>query len=249
VTGRVARVDYDRMAADYDRGRAITPDGLDGWRDAVAGWLPPPSDRPVLDLGAGTGLFSVALAGWTGARVVALEPSAGMRQQGRRHPRVAWVGGAAERLPLTAGSCGAAWASTVLHHVGDLPGCARELRRVVEPGGPVLVRGAFPGRLDGITLFRFFPGARQVAETFPTVEAVVAAFAAAGFVAEALQPVPQVSAASLRASLDRVRLRADTTLQGLPDDEFAAGLAALERAAAETPPAPVVDHLDLLVLR
>jgi ubiquinone/menaquinone biosynthesis C-methylase UbiE len=245
----VARVDYDRMAADYDRGRALAPDGLDGWRDAVAGWLPPPGGRPVLDLGAGTGLFAVALAEWTGTRVVALEPSAGMRQQGRRHPLVAWIGGAAQRLPLAAGSCGAAWASTVLHHLGDLPGCARELRRVVEPGGTVLVRGAFPGRLDGITMFRFFPGARRVAETFPTVEAVVAAFATAGFAAEAPHPVPQVSAASLRASLDQVRLRADTTLQALADDEFAAGLAALERAAAETPPAPVVDHLDLLVLR
>jgi SAM-dependent methyltransferase len=245
----VARVDYDRMAADYDHGRAIDPAGLEGWRDAVAGWLPPPSGRPVLDLGAGTGLFAAAIAGWTGARVVAVEPSAGMRQHGRRHPRVAWVGGAAERLPLIGGSCGAAWASTVLHHVGDLPGCARELRRVVEPGGPVLVRGAFPGRLDGITLFRCFPGARRVAETFPTVAAVAAAFAAAGFAVQSLRPVPQVSAPSLRAALDRVRARADSTLQALPDDEFAAGLAALERAAARTPPAPVVDHLDLLVLR
>ena len=35
----------------------------------------------------------------------------------------------------------------------------------------------------------------------------------------------------------------------LTDDEFATGLRALETAAAATPPAPVVDHLDLMVLR
>ena len=41
---------------------------------------------------------------------------------------VAWVGGQAERLPLRDGCCGGAWLSTVIHHLADLPGCARELR-------------------------------------------------------------------------------------------------------------------------
>ncbi len=140
--------------------------------------------------------------------------------------------------------------STVIHHIGDLAGCALELRRVLEPDGPLLVRSAFPGRHQRITLFRFFPGARRVAETFPTVEATVAAFATAGFSFQALRPVAQVSARSLRAAVDRVRVRADSALRLLPDEEFAEGLAAMERAAAaETTPTPVVDHLDLLVLR
>jgi hypothetical protein len=98
-------------------------------------------------------------------------------------------------------------------------------------------------------LFRFFLGAGRIAETFPTVAATVAAFQAAGFAFQALQPAPQVSAPGLRA-VEQVRLRADSTLQPLSDDEFAEGLAALERAAAaEATPTPVVDHLDLLVLR
>jgi hypothetical protein len=62
--------------------------------------------------------------------------------------------------------------------------------------------------------------------------------------------VPQVSAPSLRAAVERVRQRADSTLKPLPDNEFAEDLARLERAAAaETTPSPVVDYLDLLVLR
>jgi hypothetical protein len=82
------------------------------------------------------------------------------------------------------------------------------------------------------------------------VERLSAAFAGAGFRTEALQAVDQVSATSLAAYRDKVRLRADTGLRLLPDDQFAAGLAALERAAeAETSPTPVVDRLDLLVLR
>ncbi|HEV2824573.1 MAG TPA: hypothetical protein VG035_05120, partial [Actinomycetota bacterium] len=84
----------------------------------------------------------------------------------------------------------------------------------------------------------------------PTVERVSEAFAGAGFRVEGLAAVDQVSATSLAAYRDKVRRRADTGLKLLPDDQFAAGLAALERAAdAETLPTPVVDRIDLLVLR
>jgi ubiquinone/menaquinone biosynthesis C-methylase UbiE len=249
----VARVDYDRMAASYHQGRSLPRDGLAGWRAALAAWLPPPGGLPVLDLGAGTGQFAAAIASWFEAVVVAVEPSAGMRRRARqaRSPAgVAWVGGRAEQLPLADGCCGAAFLSTVIHHLGDLPLAARELRRVLRAGGPVLIRSSFPGRHAGITLFRFFPGAARIAATFPTVEATVAAFEAAGFAFQSLRPVPQVSAPSLRAWVERVRLRADTTLALLPDEEFARGLAALERAAAaEATPTQIVDRLDLLVVR
>jgi SAM-dependent methyltransferase len=247
----MARVDYDRMAAGYDQARALPPQGLKGWREALAAYLPPAGGLPVLDLGAGTGLFARAIAAWFDVAVIAVEPSAGMRArlERHRHPRVACVGGQAERLPLRERSCGAAWLSTVVHHLDDLPHCARELRRILPSGAAALIRGAFPGRHDGITLFRFFPGARRVAETFPTVEATMAGFAAAGFTPQSLRPVRQVSAPSLGSFADRVRLRADSTLAPLSDEEFDRGLAALQRAAATEPARPVVDHLDLLVLR
>lgn len=227
----MARVDYDRMAPAYVTGRALPPEGMAPWRDAIRPWLPRDlGDRsPVLDLGAGTGQFAAAIAGWFGVEVVAVEPSGGMRAQAARafpHGGVRWVAGLAERLPLGDRTCAWAWVSTVVHHLDDLEAAAAELRRVLRPAAPVLVRQAFPGRMDEISLYRrFFP-------------------------AEALQAVDQVSATSLAAYRDKVRLRADTGLRLLPDDEFAAGLAALDRAVeAETSPAPVVDRIDLLVLR
>jgi ubiquinone/menaquinone biosynthesis C-methylase UbiE len=249
----IPRVDYDQMAAVYERSRAMPLEALEEWRAALAGYLPSVSGLPVLDLGAGTGLFAAALATWFEVRVVGVEPSARMRRhahEARSHPGVAYVGGRAERLPLRDRCCSGAWLSTVIHHIGDLARCALEVQRVLAPGGPVLIRSAFPGRHERITLFRFFPGAQRIAETFPTVEATVAAFATAGFAFEVLRPVPQVSAPSLRAAVDRVRMRADSTLKLLSDEQFAEGLAALERAAAaEATPTPVVDYLDLLVLR
>jgi ubiquinone/menaquinone biosynthesis C-methylase UbiE len=255
----MARVDYDRMAPDYVEGRALPPEGMEPWRAAIQPWLPAdrPARLPVLDLGAGTGQFAAAIAGWFGTEVVAVEPSAGMRAQAARanpHRDVGWVAGRAERLPLRDGACAWAWVSTVVHHLDDLDAAAGELHRVLRPGGPVLVRQAFAGRMDEITLYqRFFPGAGAglaAGGWLPTVEQLSAAFAGAGFRVEALQTVAQVSAPSLAAYRDKVRRRADTGLRLLPDDRFAAGLAALDRAVqAEATPAPVVDRLDLLVLR
>lgn len=58
------------------------------------------------------------------------------------------------------------------------------------------------------------------------------------------------SLADLADLAERVRLRADSTLVDLPETELRAGRGALERAAAaEVEPAPVIDAIDLLVLR
>src|SRR5919108_3761831 len=139
----MARVDYDRMAGNYAEGRALPVGGLGPWRGAIRPWLPQgAAGSPALDLGAGTGQFAAAIAGWFGVRVLAVEPSAGMRAQAarrHRHPGVGLVGGRGQRPPLRDGCCGWAWVSTVLHHLDDLPATARELRRVLRQGGPVLV--------------------------------------------------------------------------------------------------------------
>ncbi len=250
----MARLDYDEAASAYARGRPLGREAIAAWRDAVAPFLGEDRARPLLDVGAGTGWFAGAFADWFDATVVAVEPADGMRRQAgtaRADRRVQFVAGAAEALPLRDRTARMAWLSTVIHHVGELTAAARELARVLQPGARVLIRSAFPERLDGIALFRFFPAARRVAETFPTVAATVTTFASAGFVREALLAVPQISAPSLAVAAEQARTmrHADSTLRPLSDAEFAAGLAALEAAAASAAPAPVVDHIDLLVLR
>lgn len=69
-----------------------------------------------------------------------------------------------------------------------------------------------------------------------------------GFAVERLEPVAQVSASSLADKASTLRWEADTLLRSLSADEFAAGRARLLRAAA-VESGPVVDHLDLLVLK
>jgi ubiquinone/menaquinone biosynthesis C-methylase UbiE len=257
MRGRLARVDYDRMAPAYDAGRGRTLDQLRPWREALTEFLPRPCGcrGGILDLGAGTGQWAAALAGWFEQPVVGVEPSAGMRAAAaaKHLDRVLLVGGRAEAIPLAAGACSAAWLSLVLHHLDDPAQCAEELRRVLCLHGLVLVRSAFPDAgelLDLSLLLRFFPGAKRVLASFPPLDDTVALFERAGFALVATRGVAELAAVSLRDALGRMRLRADTVLRQIPDAEFHQGLRQLEQAAAaedpERPPAPLFGRLPLV---
>jgi ubiquinone/menaquinone biosynthesis C-methylase UbiE len=244
------------MAEAYDVGRGLTGASTASWRDAIAPFLRV-GGPPLLDLGAGTGRFSVLLASWAAAPVVALEPAQAMLNQARSKVGgrpVALVGGRAEAIPVRDGSVQGALLSNVVHHLDSLSQAADELARVVACGGHVLLRGAIggngvPGASD-FALYRWFPGAGRFAASFPGHAEIVVAFRAAGLDQILGTTVRQVTATSLTQFYERTRTRADSTLAALDDDEFAAGLRTLEReAAAEATPTAVVDYIDFLVFR
>lgn len=247
------RTDYEAMAGRYDRGRSLHEAGLLEWRRVLGDYLPPADESPVLDLGAGTGIFALLLSSWFACDVVAVEPSEGMRTEGIAKSdgsRVQWMDGSAERIPLHDDSCGAAWLSVSLHHFENLEASVAEIRRVLCPGEPVLIRGLFGGRSERITWVRFFPEAARLSdERHPTVETVAAAFEKAHFKVERLEPIPQTTAATRNEYVERIGVRADSTLAILDDALFEAGEERLKAWALEEPDREVFDHLDLLVLR
>ncbi|WP_326999943.1 class I SAM-dependent methyltransferase [Dactylosporangium sp. NBC_01737] len=243
----MARIAYDEGdAAAFETNRHLSGEGLGAWREAVGRHLDPHPGQRLLDLGSGTGSWARAFTAWFhGVEVLAVEPSAAMRARSVYLPVIA---GHAARVPVVDGVVDAVWMSTVIHHVPDLVAAAHELRRVVRPGAPVLIRSVFAGRHDGIGLVRFFPETAAVLDTYPSVGDVEAAFAAAGFGTVALERVAQTTAASLPEAVAMLRRDAHTPLKLISDEAYDAGLARMREAAA-TEPGPVVDTLDLLVLR
>jgi ubiquinone/menaquinone biosynthesis C-methylase UbiE len=114
--------------------------------DHTAVWLAtakrhahPPVER-ILDLGSGAGAFSAPLADTFDADVLAVEPDEGRRAQAATHERVTTVDGHAGKIPADDGSIDLAWLSGVAHHIDDLPAAAREIARVMRPGGTVMIR-------------------------------------------------------------------------------------------------------------
>jgi len=252
----MARISYDQQTATaYKAVREIPRDGLAEWREAIRRHLSPSPGMTLVDIGAGTGQFAAAFTDWFDLSVLAVEPSAAMRDQIPQSPTIQTLAGSATDLPLPDESADAAWLSLVIHHIPDLAAAAREIRRVLRPGAPVLIRQGFPGRLDGVELVRWFPETARAVDPYPTVDETCEVFAAAGFRQEALEPVREtypVSLADFLGQLDTFR-QADTTMRTLTDDEFLRGKERIRQAArmAEDTanPEPRSNWLDLLVLR
>ena len=114
-------------------------------RVAVGGWrrrLAAGARGRVLEIGAGTG----AQLRWYAPRasVTALEPDASMRERARRRAaraaaNVTVVDGRAEELPFADASFDAAVSAFALCTVADPEAALAELRRVLAPGGALLL--------------------------------------------------------------------------------------------------------------
>ena len=252
----VARISYDEeTAAAFKAVREVPRDGLSEWREAVRRHLRPWQGMTLVDIGAGTGQFAAAFSDWFGLIVLAVEPSAAMRDEIPRRPAIQVLEGDASALPLPDESADAAWLSLVLHHIPDLGIAAHEIRRVLRPGAPVLIRQGFPGRLDRVELVRWFPETARTVDSYPSVKDTCKAFASAGFHQDTLERVRETYATSLADFLGQVDTfrQADTTMRNLTEDEFLRGKERLRRAVRHredtASPETRRNWLDLLVLR
>jgi ubiquinone/menaquinone biosynthesis C-methylase UbiE len=255
----MARISYDdETAAAFKAVRDIPRDGLEHWRDAIQRHLGPVPGMTLADIGAGTGTFAATFSDWFGLSILAVEPSAAMRARIPRRPGIQVLAGDASTIPLPDGSADGAWLSTVIHHIPDLQAAAREIRRVLRPGAPVLIRQGFPDRGDWADTWwvhHWFPETTRVFATWPTVEQTCQAFAAAGFSLDAVEPVGETyrtSLAEFLAQADTYR-RADSPMRTLTDEEFRRGKERLRLAVQDAAKTPGEEQrtswLDLLVLR
>ncbi len=95
----------------------------------------------VLDVATGTGLMARAAARIVGdaGRVIGLDPTTAMLQAARRAAVVPLVRGLGEALPFAAAAFDFLSMGYALRHVPDLETAFREYRRVLRPGGRVLL--------------------------------------------------------------------------------------------------------------
>ena len=131
---RPTDVDYDgAISASYEQGRGLSADAVATWRRAVE--IHVPDQGAIVDVGAGTGRFARALDTVAPRRVVAVEPSAGMRAAATRPiaSQVSWLAGSAEALPLSDASAGLVWSAFTTHYF-DLDAAAAEFAVCPAPG-------------------------------------------------------------------------------------------------------------------
>jgi SAM-dependent methyltransferase len=91
--------------------------------------------RIVADLGAGTGIASIALAS-RGIEVFAVEPNVAMREEGARHERIHWIDGRAEATTLADASVDLVTCFQAFHWFDPIA-AIREFLRILRPDGRI----------------------------------------------------------------------------------------------------------------
>ncbi|WP_162523520.1 class I SAM-dependent methyltransferase [Calorimonas adulescens] len=136
VVGYFNKVAYkwDRMRKGYfgDELRELLLQEIDGFPGLI------------VDIGCGTGFLTIELArnaGW----VLGIDPTEKMMNEAKKNASAAGVNNitfikaAMEEIPLLSDSADMIFANMVLHHVGKPPTGLREVRRVLKPGGKLVL--------------------------------------------------------------------------------------------------------------
>lgn len=229
----LARVDYDQVQHQtYAQGRALSADAIRHNMENFARRLP--AERPLVgvDLGSGTGRFTPALAEAFGGPIYGVEPAAGMRRAAMAeaaHPRVTYLEGRAEAVPLPDAAADFVLMFLSYHHVGDKPAAAREIRRVLKPGGRLLLRSTFKERIPDHWWRGYFPRSWDVERAmFPTEAETRAVFEDAGYRTIESVRMELPFEGDIGEAVARLKLRAVSTFEHLTEAELAEGFARID---------------------
>jgi ubiquinone/menaquinone biosynthesis C-methylase UbiE len=147
------KTSYDVIGRNYDNTRQADP--------YLTQWLFEELDLPkgahVLDVGCGTGNYTIALSG-KGLHFTGIDPSERMLEEARKKSdQVQWMIGVAEDLPFAQGIFDGAIATLTTHHWKDLDAGFRAIRRVLRRGAPLVIFTSTPDQMRNYWLSHYFP--------------------------------------------------------------------------------------------
>lgn len=248
-------MDYDKtdIPASYDRARVRTPEVLELWMKTISAHTTDRTIRAILDLGCGTGRFSPSLVSHFDASVTGIDPSRKMLAEARRKatdPRIRYVLGRAEAVPLADHSVDLVFVSMVFHHFDNPVAAARECRRVLRERAVLFLRAGTVEQIPPYPYVRFFPTTVPLLEKRLNHRGFIRdTFESAGFQAMEWGLVTQEVAPTVAVYADQLAMGADSILAALSPEEFAAGLSDLRAYAARGGSGPVSETIDFFVFQ
>jgi ubiquinone/menaquinone biosynthesis C-methylase UbiE len=170
--------DYNTIGTGYDTTRRADP----YLTERLLHLLGRPKGAAVLDIGCGTGNYTIALQA-KGHVLTGVDPSERMLVVARdKSDTIHWIAGRVEALPFDDASFDGAIATLTTHHWSDMEQGFREVRRVLRPGAVLVLLTSTPEQMQRYWLCHYFPGIMERScVVMPTFEATASALRAAGF--------------------------------------------------------------------
>lgn len=144
---------YDTLGIAYNLTRSADPYLVERFKH----FLNLNTNRSYLDIGCGTGNYTVALHD-NKYSFIGVEPSELMLDKAKEKCNsIDWKLGRSEAIPLTDASVDATLASLTLHHWTDINKGFSEVDRVLKPQGKFVIFTATPKQMTGYWLNHYFP--------------------------------------------------------------------------------------------
>lgn len=227
------KADYSSISQVYDDARPSDAPHLAWWFAKIAGVGRLGPGKRLIDLGCGTGRWTIPLAERTGCEAVGVDSSKEMLTKARekdREGRVTWLLGDVERLEVDPESFDCALMSLMMHHLEDHQAAFRRVFAALRPGGALLIRQGTLVQILRDAVHRFFPEAVAIdRRRTPFRSEVEWWLQEAGFDPVEAEEFKQTSYPSNERFLKEMRLRVCSVLRLMPDEAFEAGLRRLTR--------------------
>lgn len=242
-------------ASRYDSARELPPPTKTLWSEALLNSLPKREIKKILDLGCGTGRFTISLGEAFGCSVVGVEPSEAMLRVAwsQNEPNVEWKQGRAEEIPLENESVDLVFMSQVFHHLLAQPRqrALREISRVLTRAGYLAIRNGVLEHNDKLEWLRFFPEALEIEnDRMPSRQELTDSVCGESFKLISQRTVRQLFAASYEEYFEKISRRGLSALILIGDEAFQDGLRRFQDWTRRRPRGvPVYEPVDLFVFQ
>lgn len=144
---------YDKIGTGYNSTRQADP----YLTERLLYHLHPKKDRIYLDIGCGTGNYTISLAD-KGFKFVGVEPSEQMLKEAKsRNQEINWIKGTAEQIPTDDKLFDGIVGTLTIHHWLDLKKAFVEINRVLSDNGRLVLFTSTPEQMKGYWLNHYFP--------------------------------------------------------------------------------------------
>ena len=191
----------------------------------------------VLDVGCGTGIYTIPLAKKTDAVVFGLDSSKEMIKKAKMKEDsqiVEWQIGDAENLPFDNAHFDCAIMTLVIQQIVNKKKAIDEIYRVLKKNGTFVMMTKSHGQLRR-SLIMDFPKTRQIDfKRFPTIPMLKYMLSSAGFKNTRYHVVSAgITRVSMEEYLEKIRKKFISTLTLLSEEEFQEGLKIFEKRLRE----------------